>query len=109
MPRTWINYSSKMATKKTNYIEMELDWLEAKAEELRQYCDQTPIVSITDRRVSGRIAATIEQQIKSIRDTLQDYIKIIEAIEKLREKEETKKTAIRGDQELSPLESGDVD
>ena len=27
----------------------------------------------------------------------------------LREKEEVKKTAIRGDQELSPLESGDVE
>lgn len=93
-----------MATKKVLYIEMELDWLEGKAEELRAYCDQTPIAQITDRRVQGKVAATIEQQIKSIRDTLQDYIKIIEAIGKLREKEESKKIATRGDQELSPLE-----
>lgn len=107
-----------MATKKVNYIEMELDWLEGKAEELRSYCDSTPISSLEDRfayretRGGGAIPIVIqtkEQQIKSIRETLQDYIKIIEAIEKLREKEEIKKTAIRGDQELSPLESGDVE
>ena|SRR5260221_5046303 len=98
-----------MATKKINYIEMELVWLEGKAEELRQYCDQTPVAKIVDRKIQGRMAATIEQQVKSIRDSLQDYIKIIEAIEKLREKEEIKKTAIRGDQELSPLESGEID
>jgi len=107
-----------MATKKVNYIEMELEWLETKAEELRSYCDSNPLTGLVDRmayketRNGGTIpmiVSTIEQQIKSIRDTLQDYIKIIEAIEKLREKEETKKIATRGDQELSPLETGDVD
>lgn len=107
-----------MATKKVNYIEMELDWLESKAEELRAYCDANPLTGLVDRmayketRGGGSIPmciATVEQQIKSIRETLQDYIKIIEAIEKLREKEEIKKTAIRGDQELSPLESGEID
>lgn len=106
-----------MAVKKTNYIEMELNWLEGKAEELRSYCDTNPLTGLIDRmayketRGGGSIPmciATIEQQIKSIRDTLQDYIKIIEAIDKLREKEETKKISARGDQELSPLETGDV-
>src|SRR5882762_10142419 len=97
-----------MATKKVLYIEMELDWLESKAEELRAYCDQKPIVEITDRRVKGKVTGTVEQQIKSIRDTLQDYIKIIEAISKLREKEESKKIVTRGDQELTPIETGDV-
>lgn len=108
----------RMSTKKVNYIEMELEWLEGKAEELRAYCDANNISTLVDRMayketrgggVMPMIVATIEAQIKSIRDTLQDYIKVIEAIEKLREKEAVKKTAIRGDQELSPLESGDID
>jgi len=106
-----------MASKKVNYIELELNWLEGKAEELRAYCDAKPIAALDDRfayketRNGGTIPMciqTIEAQIKSIRETLQDYIKIIEAIDKLREKEETKKISTRGDQELSPLETGDV-
>lgn len=106
-----------MAAKKTNYIEMELDWLEGKAEELRSYCDSNPLTGLQDRfayretRGGGSVPMciqTVEAQIKSIRDTLQDYIKIIEAIDKLREKEEVKRISTRGDQELSPLETGEV-
>jgi hypothetical protein len=98
-----------MATsKKTSFIEMELEWLEMKAEELRAYCDSNNIASLDDRRVGNKVTATIEQQIKSIRETLQDYIKIIDAIEKLREKEVAKKSLTRGDQELTPIESGEI-
>lgn len=97
-----------MATKKTSYIEMDLEWLEGKAEELRSYCDAKPIAQLRDRIVDRKLMATIEQQVTSIRNTMQDYIKIIEAIDKLREKEETKKISTRGDQELSPLETGSI-
>jgi hypothetical protein len=106
-----------MAAKKVNYIEMELLWLEGKAEELKSYCDSNPITSLTERvmfketRGGGTIPIVVEtigQQIKTLRDTLQDYIKIIEAIEKLRDKESTKRLITRGDQELSPLESGEI-
>lgn len=108
-----------MATSKkvNNYIEMELNWLEGKAEELRSYCDANPIntleARIMYREVRGggmvpMVVETIGQQIKTIRDTLQDYIKIIDAIERLREKEVSKKALVRGDQELSPLESGSI-
>lgn len=106
-----------MPVKKVNYIEMELEWLEMKAEELRSYCDSNPISALVDRMayketrgggVMPMIISTKEAQIKSIRETLQDYIKIIEAIEKLREKEATKKMITRGDQELSPMESGEI-
>jgi hypothetical protein len=106
------------ASKKgNNYIEMELEWLEGKAEELRAYCDANPITHLEARmayrEVRGggmvpMIVETIGQQIKTIRDTLQDYIKIIEAIDRLREKEASKKMITRGDQELSPLESGAI-
>lgn len=98
-----------MATKKSNnYVEHDLDWLEKKAEELRSYCDSNPISKLKDRIVSGRLMATIEQQVKCIRDTLQDYAKIIEAIDKLREKEAAKAPSVRGDQELSPMEKGEI-
>lgn len=97
-----------MSSKKANnYIDMELDWLEKKAQELREYCD-SPISKIKDRIVSGRLMATIEQQVKSVRETLQDYAKIIEVIDKLREKEAAKGPSVRGDQELSPMEKGEI-
>lgn len=102
-----------MATaKKVNYIDLELEWLEAKVEELKAYCAK-PISEIEDRirYTEGRggvqtstIVATIEQQITSQRQTMQDYIKMIEAISKLRETEAAKKTSVRGDQELTPFE-----
>jgi ribosomal protein S2 len=98
-----------MATKKSNnYIEMELEWLERKAQELRDYCDVTPVAKIKDRIIGGRLTANIEQQIKSIRETLQDYIKIIDAIDRLRDKEASKSPQVRGDQELSPMEKGEI-
>lgn len=93
-----------MATRKNTYIEMELDWLDLRAEELRLYCESNPITEITDRVVSGRVVQKKENIIKCIRETLHDYIKIVEAISNLREKEESKKQAIRGSGELTPLE-----
>jgi len=99
----------KMATKKVSnsYIGMELEWLEKKASEIREYCDQ-PIHKITDRKDGNKIVSKKEEQIKSIRETLQDYIKIVEALDRLREKEEAKSPSVRGDQELSPLEKGEI-
>lgn len=98
-----------MATKKLNsYIEHELKWLDKKAEELKAYCDANPINKLRDRIVSGRLMATIEQQAKCVRDTLQDYAKIIAAIDSLREKEAAKSPQVRGDQELSPMEKGEI-
>jgi hypothetical protein len=97
-----------MASKKVNYIELELEWLEARAEELKRYCDSNPISHLRDRVLDRKVTATIEQQITSIRNTLQDYIKIIEAISKLREREETKKISSRGNQELTPFETGEI-
>jgi hypothetical protein len=104
-------------SKKNNYIDMELEWLEMKAEQLRAYVDSNPLSSLTDRiqyretRNGGAIpvvVATIEQQHKNIRDTLKDYALIVDAISKLREKEEQKKLLTRGDAELSPIEQGDI-
>lgn len=104
-------------SKKNNYIDMELEWLEMKAEQLRSYVDSNPLSELTDRvqfretRNGGAIpmvVATIEQQHKNIRDTLKDYALIVEAIAKLREKEEQKKLLTRGDADLSPIEMGEL-
>jgi hypothetical protein len=99
-------------TKKNNYIEMELEWLEAKAEEQRAFVDSMPLSLLKDRKDEGgeksKVVATIEAIHKNIRETLKDYALIIEAIAKLREKEETKKQLIRGTEELTPMESGEV-
>ena len=80
-----------MATKKTNnsYIGMELEWLDTKASEIREYCYQ-PIHKITDRKDGGKVIAKKEDIIKSIRETLKDYISIVEALDRLREKEAAK-------------------
>jgi hypothetical protein len=86
-----------MAAKKNNgYLNFNLGWLEEKAIELRTYVDNNPIAELEDRSdlrqtMNGGIVtivvATIEKQIKSIRETLKDYAQIIEAVGKLREKE----------------------
>ena len=67
-----------MATKKTNnsYIGMELEWLDKKAAEIREYCNQ-PIHKIVDRKDGQKVIAKKEDIIKSIRETLKDYIQII--------------------------------
>lgn len=98
-----------MAVKKTNnsYIGMELEWLDTKASEIREYCNQ-PIHKITDRKDGGKVIAKKEDIIKSIRETLKDYILIVEALDRLREKEESKAPSVRGDAELSPFEKGEI-
>lgn len=107
-----------MATaKKNNYIDQELEWLEGKAEGLRAYCDNNPESSLTDRMgyretrgggVMPFVIASIENQIKSIRETYKDYILIIDAIARLREKEDQKKLLVRGTDDLTPMEDGSI-
>jgi len=86
---------------------MELEWLEKKAKEIREYCNQ-PIHKLKDRMLGDKVVSKIEEQVKSIRETLKDYILIVEAIDKLRDKEEAKSPSVRGDQELSPIEKGEI-
>lgn len=108
------SFQKKMATKKTNtYIELELDWLQSRAEDLKSYVDANPLATLKDRLSykttpnGGQlpmVVASIESQVKSIRDTLKDYAYLCEAIDKLREKEDTKIKA-RGGQIQSGLNS----
>jgi len=88
--------------KATTYIGMELEWLESRAADLRKYVDANPIAELKDRiewkptskgGVMPMVIASIEAQIKSIRDTMKDYTLLLAEMDKLREKEDTKAKA----------------
>lgn len=100
-----------MSTKKTNtYITFELDWLEAKAEELKNYVDSNTLTELKDRihwreTRSGQmpmLTASIEAQIKSLTQALKDYAQIIEVVDNLREKE-SQKVEARGGQSVNGM------
>jgi prefoldin subunit 5 len=48
------------------------------------------------------VVASIESQIKSLRDTMKEYLSLLETVDKLREKEE-QKTVARGSQDVNGL------
>ena len=86
-----------MATGKNAFINSELEWLETKLQEWKDYIDGNPIAKLKDRvqmkqtKTGGAmpmVIATIEQQIKSIRDTVKDYYIALEQVKKLRQSED---------------------
>lgn len=112
-----INGNIKMATRKNNYIGADLDFASEQLAQWRLYMEANPIDQIEDRWGKKEmpkggytmvVTSTREQQIKCVQDTMAKYLQLLEVIDKLREAEEKKKIQTRGDQELSPFESGDV-
>ena len=98
-----------MANKKQTYVSAELEWAEAKLAEWRDYVDKNPIANLKDRiewkptskgGAIPMVIASIESQIKSIRDTMKEYLALLDVVDKLREKEEAK-LEIRGSQEVN--------
>ena len=98
-----------MANKKQTYVSAELEWAEAKLAEWRDYVDKNPIADLKDRiewkptskgGAIPMVIASIESQIKSLRDTMKEYLALLEVVDKLREKEEAKQEA-RGSQEIN--------
>jgi hypothetical protein len=95
--------------KRQTYIFTELEWAEEKLGEWREYVDKNPLSTLKDRvewkptSKGGSIPmviASIEQQIKSVRDTMKEYLALLEVVDKLREKEEAK-LEVRGSQEVN--------
>jgi len=92
-----------MATpKKALLIEYELEFLETKIEELKQYIQDNPFSELKDRMAwketkgGGAIPICIankEAQRKDLTQALKDYAEILRTIDSLREKEESKKEA----------------
>ena len=95
-----------MAVKKQSiYIGEELDWLEAKALDLRAYIDKNPFSTLADRITYKELknggvlpitSATIEQQLSALTKAMKEYADIIKVINEMREKEEAKKEARGG-------------
>lgn len=102
-----------MAEKKGIYIEAELLWAEEKLGEWREYIDANPINKLTDRKdlkqtkTGGSyydVVQTIEQQIKSIRDTMKEYLALLKVVNEMREVE-SKKIEARGGKAVSGIMS----
>ena len=105
-----------MATKKKdNYIEYELEFLETKLEELKDYIVANPFNELKDRMAyketkgGGVIpicVANKEAQRKDLTQALKDYAEILRTVDSMRQKEEEKQKSVRGHQALSPSEAG---
>ena len=91
-----------MALTNKTYINTELDWAEAQLVTWRQYVDDNPLHKLTDRiefkptakgGVIPMVIASIEAQGKFVQETMKNYLALLEVVDKLREKEESKKEA----------------
>jgi uncharacterized protein YkwD len=99
-----------MAKKKNKYIKFELDWLETKATQLKEYVDARPFTELKDRfewktMSNGGslpiIVATVEAQRKDLALALKDYAEIIDVINDLREKNEV--SNLRNDDDMPDI------
>jgi hypothetical protein len=106
-----------MAEKKNKYIEQDLEWLRAKVDDMKRYVDDRPVSALSDRmghrQVKGGglmpfVIATIESQRQDIAKALKEIAEILDAIAKLEKAEEQKKLLVRGGEELTPMENGEV-
>lgn len=106
-----------MAKEKKLLIEYELEFLESKLQELKQYIEDNPFSTLDDRmhyketRSGGMIqtcVSTKEAQRKDLTQALKDYAEILRTVEAMREKEQAKQVNVRGDVHLSPFEEGNI-
>jgi len=91
-----------MAAKKQLLIEYELEFLEAKLEELKEYIQDNPFNALKDRMAyketkNGGVIPTIvankEAQRKDLTQALKDYAEILRTVDSMRNIEEAKKEA----------------
>lgn len=95
--------------KKALLIEYELEFLERKLQELKEYIEANPFTTLCDRmayketKAGGVIPICIankEAQRKDLTQALKDYAEILRTVEAMREKEEAKIEA-RGSSDIS--------
>jgi uncharacterized protein YlxP (DUF503 family) len=93
---------------KTTYINTELEWAEEQLQSWKEYIDTHPLHTMTDRmewKVMANggtlpiIIASIEAQGKFIQETMKNYLALLEVVDNLRSKEETK-IEVRGKAKL---------
>jgi len=96
-------------TKKALLIEYELEFLDMKLQELKEYIQANPFSALADRMAyketkgGGMIPICIankEAQRKDLTQALKDYAEILRTVDSMREKEESK-VEVRGKGELS--------
>lgn len=91
--------------KVNSYISHELEFLDQKLKELKEYISSKPFHELEDRMIwkdtikgpVGTLVASIEKQQDSLTKALKEYATILEMVDKLREKEESKQMAAKGD------------
>lgn len=102
---------STRSVKKTTYVGAELDWAEQQLASWKAYVDANPLHELKDRiewkptakgGMLPMVIASIEAQGKFIQDTMKNYLALLEVVEKLREKEESK-IEVRGGGELGAM------
>lgn len=103
-----------MALNKTTYVNTELDWAEQQLASWKAYVDANPLHLLKDRiewkpTAKGgtipMVIASIEAQGKFLQDTMKNYLALLEVVDKLREKEASKKVETRGGVELGDMAS----
>jgi hypothetical protein len=106
--------------KKTNYIGYELEWLEERCQELREWVEVKLRGGIKDRIeifTQGRtpvikVISSEETQIKTLRDTLKELPSMLMEINRLRklaEEEEADGRSVRGDHDIPGFMDDDED
>ena len=99
-----------MAKKKRLLITTELQWYEAKINEIILYVESFDLTKLEDRiayketKGGGVLPIVIskkEDQVKSIRDTMKDLLPMLDALDNLRNKYEETDEKTRGDQQIS--------
>ncbi len=90
--------------KKSNYIDIDLDWAEETIVAWKSYIDAHPLHKLKDRKDGDKTVATIETQGKYIQETMRNCLALLGEIKALREVEDVKKSTPRGEQALSPME-----
>lgn len=99
------------ATKKTTYINAELNWAEEQLKSWKSYVDANPLHELKDRiewkptskgGMIPMVIASIESQGKFIQETMKNYLALLEVVDKLREKEAAK-VDVRGNVEISSM------
>lgn len=100
-----------MAVKKNTYITAELEWAEKQLHSWKEYVDANPLHLMKDRiewkptskgGMLPMVIASIEAQGKFIQETMKNYLALLEVVDRLREKEESK-VEVRGNTALGSL------
>jgi hypothetical protein len=99
------------SSKKVSLIEYELEFLESKLSELKDYIESNPFSTLQDRMAyketknGGVIPICIankEAQRKDLTQALKDYVEILQSVDKLRNVEQVK-VEVRGNGEMSSM------